>query len=410
VEFVDNLFKVENIRGVQLISWDYSIPNPSKSPLCSKIMGGADKGASFRCFDCMESNSSCICEECFVAGDHKGHNYIQYTTTNGCCDCGNDEAWNEKGFCTVHASIISKATHEILESTRSKYIEEGHLLLFIYFYLLGKSNRKSLLEEYGNQVFKHLTDISHQNYEMKLLACELMESKFPLDYPNIPLREHSLIEIFFRLPGDQVRSYPELINWMFEVFPVEHIRQKIIVEYCGKLRRIKEMMSADHPLAGLNFQFMSSAKLITRMVKNKEIEPVQAPLMKLKGLREEDILAIPLAFKKLYEDLDYINNMKSAREYHKVHLELATVAQLAAYREITKASEPLPFGEGYIPMFNVDEMFLKTFYRFVANIREEKKLICKCLAELFHYIFNAGENLASMAQERAFAMLVMAYL
>jgi len=33
----------------------------------------------------------------------------------------------------------------------------------------------------------------------------------------------------------------------------------------------------------------------------------------------------------------------------------------------------------------------------------------KCLADLFHYIFNAGENLASMAQERAFAMIAMAY-
>ena len=55
-------------------------------------------------------------------------------------------------------------------------------------------------------------------------------------------------------------------------------------------------------------------------------------------------------------------------------------------------------------------MFLKAFSKFVCNVRDDKQIVKKCLVELFHYIFNAGENYSSLAQERAFAMLTLAYL
>ena len=59
------------------------------------------------------------------------------------------------------------------------YIEEGQLLLYIYFYIFVKvEKRKNLLEAYGNIVFQYLTKITHDNYDMKELACELMNSKF----------------------------------------------------------------------------------------------------------------------------------------------------------------------------------------------------------------------------------------
>ena len=89
---------------------------------------------------------------------------------------------------------------------------------------------------------------------------------------------------------------------------------------------------------------------------------------------------------------------------------MGSVAQMAAYREVSKNQEPLPFDRNIAAIFNVDEMFLKILYKFVKSAREEKQILGKCLAELFHYIFNIGENLASMAQERAFAMIALAYL
>ena len=34
------------------------------------------------------------------------------------------------------------------------------------------------------------------------------------------MRDKTILEILFKLPGEEVKSYPELINWIFETFPV----------------------------------------------------------------------------------------------------------------------------------------------------------------------------------------------
>ena len=49
------------------------------------------------------------------------------------------------------------------------------------------------------------------------------------------------------------------------------------------------------------------------MIKNKELEPFQAPYLRLNQLDNNQIKLIPIVFKKLYEDIDYITNMKSAK-------------------------------------------------------------------------------------------------
>ena len=79
------------------------------------------------------------------------------------------------------------------------------------------------------------------------------------------------------------------------------------------MRSSDEIMTADTPLGGLNFQYMSAVKLINRMIKNKELEPMTLPHLKLNQLSSDDILRIPSSYKKMYEDVDYINNMKSAQ-------------------------------------------------------------------------------------------------
>ena len=79
------------------------------------------------------------------------------------------------------------------------------------------------------------------------------------------------------------------------------------------MRSSEEIMTAETPLGGLNFQYMSAVKLINRMIKNKELEPMTLPHLKPNQLSSDDILRIPSSYKKMYEDIDYINNMKSAQ-------------------------------------------------------------------------------------------------
>ena len=103
------------------MDWNYDIANPTQSPMCSRVMTERTGVSSFRCYDCMESSSSCLCELCFKDGNHIGHNYVQYTSVNGCCDCGNAEAWNEKSFCKTHTAINNLQV-ELSSSVKAKYI------------------------------------------------------------------------------------------------------------------------------------------------------------------------------------------------------------------------------------------------------------------------------------------------
>lgn len=47
-----------------------------------------------------------ICEDCFKNGNHEGHRYVLKKFAGGCCDCGDPEAWNEKGFCKNHSGLF----------------------------------------------------------------------------------------------------------------------------------------------------------------------------------------------------------------------------------------------------------------------------------------------------------------
>lgn len=44
-----------------------------------------------------------ICNECYQASNHEGHDvYFYHSTVGGCCDCGDCDAWKSTGFCDKH--------------------------------------------------------------------------------------------------------------------------------------------------------------------------------------------------------------------------------------------------------------------------------------------------------------------
>ena len=66
-----------------------------------------DHELSFKCFDCGRENESHIfCETCFKHGFHEGHRFIYIRSGEGvgggCCDCGDIDAIDEQGFCSLH--------------------------------------------------------------------------------------------------------------------------------------------------------------------------------------------------------------------------------------------------------------------------------------------------------------------
>lgn len=188
----------------------------------------------------MESSSSCICELCFKDGNHIGHNYVQYTAVNGCCDCGNAQAWNEKGFCKTHTAI-NNLQIELSTSVKAMYIDQGTLLIYIYFYLcfVEKDERQeniAAIEAYGRYIFNYFKTISQKSYDMKLLGCALLDSKLPNIYPKLMKQDLTLLQIFFMVPIQKTKGYEQLIHFFFELFPVEEHRRTILFEYFKKMK------------------------------------------------------------------------------------------------------------------------------------------------------------------------------
>jgi hypothetical protein len=79
----------------------------------------------YRCYTCAKSEHSCICIECFNAGDHEGHDFRLFQSqSGGCCDCGDGMAWKESGFCRHHnpqtpIDMDGMLPHEVADTVRS---------------------------------------------------------------------------------------------------------------------------------------------------------------------------------------------------------------------------------------------------------------------------------------------------
>ncbi len=58
---------------------------------------------AWNCRTCQTDSTCVICDPCFHASDHEGHEvYFHRTNPGGCCDCGDIEAWKIEGCCPMH--------------------------------------------------------------------------------------------------------------------------------------------------------------------------------------------------------------------------------------------------------------------------------------------------------------------
>ena len=58
------------------------------------------------CFSFIYSDETCVlCHYCFTHSNHEGHDIAFYhAQAGGCCDCGDEDAWNKDGFCDLHGN------------------------------------------------------------------------------------------------------------------------------------------------------------------------------------------------------------------------------------------------------------------------------------------------------------------
>mmetsp|Transcript_30818 Transcript_30818/g.49388 ORF Transcript_30818/g.49388 Transcript_30818/m.49388 type:complete len:1932 (-) Transcript_30818:165-5960(-) len=71
--------------------------------VCSRAFRAGD--IVWNCKQCQMDSTCVLCQQCFRDSNHEGHDVYFYhvmTDAGGCCDCGDEGAWNEKGFCSRH--------------------------------------------------------------------------------------------------------------------------------------------------------------------------------------------------------------------------------------------------------------------------------------------------------------------
>lgn len=55
------------------------------------------------CRTCQADETCVLCHNCFTNSNHEGHDVAFYhAQAGGCCDCGDPDAWDPKGFCPHH--------------------------------------------------------------------------------------------------------------------------------------------------------------------------------------------------------------------------------------------------------------------------------------------------------------------
>lgn len=105
----------------------YSLPHANAPSMCGKVLKKGD--IIWTCHQCGKDSTCVQCNDCFQRSNHEGHEVYFHKSSEGggCCDCGDPEAWDCHGVCTLHASheatqlvdpltILPSSLHAILSS------------------------------------------------------------------------------------------------------------------------------------------------------------------------------------------------------------------------------------------------------------------------------------------------------
>ena len=66
------------------------------SPVCGLVWNA--NFFAYRCRDCGISPCMSLCADCFLAGDHEGHDFNMFKSqAGGACDCGDDTVMKKEG-------------------------------------------------------------------------------------------------------------------------------------------------------------------------------------------------------------------------------------------------------------------------------------------------------------------------
>ncbi|KAL7719685.1 E3 ubiquitin-protein ligase [Entamoeba marina] len=158
------------------------------------------KSLVYKCRTCSRQNNSCICPACFHSGDHTGHDYIVEESDGFTCDCGSEENWDPKGYCSRHGKSVEGDALQMIPVEYEGIIERLENLVKRYIDAFHDKNEHDI--EMISLCFIDLTQINLFFLVLaRILSRPLHDTSYSilvqkLHYPTISYFEH-LYEILF---------------------------------------------------------------------------------------------------------------------------------------------------------------------------------------------------------------------
>ncbi|KAK5129344.1 hypothetical protein LTR08_003574 [Meristemomyces frigidus] len=101
-----------SLRTAQGVEDGAEYTETARGTACGHIFKSGEN--TYKCKTCEADDTCILCAKCFESSDHDGHMvFISVSPgNNGCCDCGDDEAWRKAVKCSIHtAGAVGEAPH-----------------------------------------------------------------------------------------------------------------------------------------------------------------------------------------------------------------------------------------------------------------------------------------------------------
>lgn len=171
-----------------LLSHLTEIALPVRQPCAKKL----NSVGAWSCRDCEIDTTCVLCVDCFERSKekHKGHQVLFKTNVNGCCDCGDPDAWKTEGSCDDHIGSFQSEKEindyinlsfkpEVLEKLKNLFSEKFLILnkYFLYDVNEQKINHNNLFHNIIDKFLDFIYKISKSNMAfLHLLTKYLLKS------------------------------------------------------------------------------------------------------------------------------------------------------------------------------------------------------------------------------------------
>ena len=170
-----------NLEFEKFLSTQYQ----QTQPICGKELN--NEGA-WSCKNCQKDSTCIMCNDCYIRSKdkHKDHVVNYKPRVHGCCDCGDPDAWEPDGFCSLHKGTFStneEIDNFLIESFKSKELINSiqeHLYTMISFVtrILNEISIKNYTSPYIQELFsllmKFLFTISSKNPALKHITSRVL--------------------------------------------------------------------------------------------------------------------------------------------------------------------------------------------------------------------------------------------